>query len=474
MQPSCLLRLRVCENTSKLKSDPYIIYRKVYNSLKPILVSGRGLTYIQKHDNHPPPPSHPITKMLLYPLLRSVSVRHIAIGFRVCRWCGSATFVGAVARSLSASPDRFLLDPPQVRSQTQEAHGVYEGGGEVELAAELTGGVVEGEGVMVVVEAFTWKQSRESLWWWSTRSQRKTDLNGLVLTVYSTFLVSKTLKALQLCHIHPFIQWWQRLQSPKSFTLDGTTSEPIFEVKFLGPRTRYVCSTGLGSLHRPSNPQTNTIQCRPKSEQYAWIVFISVLWCQHSSYGTLISAESPRYYLTRTFRITFWCRNMMVHFMFYLPLCLASHTNHQITLCFSLNNSYEVDPHPALCVLARIWEGIRYFGRTRRKNTAIISRISPNCRPTNAPSLVCLTLVRILSLSFHFNIQNLSVNEGVMLFLDLLSRSGQGSSKFFIPASLQMRNAWWRRWTVLAVWVTLAHITGLRCSDTQLRAACDP
>lgn len=83
-----------------------------------------------------------------YPLHReSVSGRH------------SATFVAAVARSLHAGGDRFFHHPPAVFGQAQEAHQVYEGGGEIELAAKLAGGVVEGERVVVVVKAFPWKTS---------------------------------------------------------------------------------------------------------------------------------------------------------------------------------------------------------------------------------------------------------------------------------------------------------------------------
>ena len=72
--------------------------------------------------------------------------------------CDSATFVAVVARSLHASHDNFLRHPLDVPGETHEAHEVYEGGGEVELAAELTCGVVEGERVVVVVEAFAWEK----------------------------------------------------------------------------------------------------------------------------------------------------------------------------------------------------------------------------------------------------------------------------------------------------------------------------
>lgn len=66
----------------------------------------------------------------------------------------SATFVAAVACSLHAGGDRFFHHPPAVFGQAQEAHQVYEGGGEIELAAKLAGGVVKGECVVVVVKAF--------------------------------------------------------------------------------------------------------------------------------------------------------------------------------------------------------------------------------------------------------------------------------------------------------------------------------
>lgn len=67
----------------------------------------------------------------------------------------SATFVAGITRSLNTGRNNFLGNPLGVRGQADEAHEVYEGGGEVELAAKLTGGVVEGECVMVVVEAFS-------------------------------------------------------------------------------------------------------------------------------------------------------------------------------------------------------------------------------------------------------------------------------------------------------------------------------
>lgn len=93
--------------------------------------------------------------MLLYLLLRSVFVRHIGINCEVCSRCDSATFVAAITRSLYTSSYRFLLNPLAVLGQAQKAHGIDEGGGEVELTAKFTGGIVEGECVMVVMEAFS-------------------------------------------------------------------------------------------------------------------------------------------------------------------------------------------------------------------------------------------------------------------------------------------------------------------------------
>lgn len=68
----------------------------------------------------------------------------------------SATFVAAVTRPLHAGEDGVLQHPLAIPRQTQEAHKVYEGSGEVELASKLTGGVVKGECMMVVVKAFSY------------------------------------------------------------------------------------------------------------------------------------------------------------------------------------------------------------------------------------------------------------------------------------------------------------------------------
>lgn len=98
--------------------------------------------------------------MLLSLLLLSVLVWHVGVHYRVFRWCYSATFSAAIPCSLLACKYQLLWYALTVRGQTQEAHEVYEGSGEIEPAAELAGGVVEGECVVVVVEAFAWKPTK--------------------------------------------------------------------------------------------------------------------------------------------------------------------------------------------------------------------------------------------------------------------------------------------------------------------------
>lgn len=75
-----------------------------------------------------------------------------------------ATAVAPVARALYPGLHCLMGDPLAVFGQTQAAHEVDEAGGEVQLAAKLTGGVVEGEGVVVVVESFTWTPEGRVKW----------------------------------------------------------------------------------------------------------------------------------------------------------------------------------------------------------------------------------------------------------------------------------------------------------------------
>lgn len=53
--------------------------------------------------------------------------------------------------------DHGLGCPFAVSGQPQPAHDVNEPGGWVEIQAKFTRRVVIGKGVMVIVEAFTWK-----------------------------------------------------------------------------------------------------------------------------------------------------------------------------------------------------------------------------------------------------------------------------------------------------------------------------
>lgn len=106
------------------------------------------------------------TESLLYPLLHSVLTRHMGISSRALGSGDSATFVAAFTRPIHACSDNFLRHLFEVLGQTQEAHGVYEGRGEIELDSKLTGGVVERECVVVVVEAFPWKPKWKTLVFW--------------------------------------------------------------------------------------------------------------------------------------------------------------------------------------------------------------------------------------------------------------------------------------------------------------------
>lgn len=69
-----------------------------------------------------------------------------------------ATAVAPVSGALYSGHDHLVGHPLAVLRQAQVAHEVDEAGGEVQLAAELAGGVVVREGVVIVVESFTWKE----------------------------------------------------------------------------------------------------------------------------------------------------------------------------------------------------------------------------------------------------------------------------------------------------------------------------
>lgn len=63
------------------------------------------------------------------------------------------SFLVDVAGALFAAADDVGTDDLEVVGLAEPGHGVDEDGGEVEAPAQLAGGVVPGEGVVVVVEA---------------------------------------------------------------------------------------------------------------------------------------------------------------------------------------------------------------------------------------------------------------------------------------------------------------------------------
>ena len=67
-----------------------------------------------------------------------------------------------IASSFNPGQDSSLRYFLPVISQAQGSHAVDEEGREVEVPAVLTGRVVVGEGVVVVVEALAWKRSTGS------------------------------------------------------------------------------------------------------------------------------------------------------------------------------------------------------------------------------------------------------------------------------------------------------------------------
>lgn len=67
----------------------------------------------------------------------------------------------AISSPFLARLDHLLRSLLSVGDQPQPEHEVNEPGGGVELQAQLAGGVVKGEGVVVVVETLTWETERE-------------------------------------------------------------------------------------------------------------------------------------------------------------------------------------------------------------------------------------------------------------------------------------------------------------------------
>lgn len=78
-----------------------------------------------------------------------------------CRREKRCSSSAAIPSPFLARLDHLLRSLLSVGDQPQPEHEVNEPGGGVELQAQLAGGVVEGEGVVVVVETLTWETERE-------------------------------------------------------------------------------------------------------------------------------------------------------------------------------------------------------------------------------------------------------------------------------------------------------------------------
>lgn len=59
--------------------------------------------------------------------------------------------------AFGAGHDKLTGDAASVFRQTQNTHEINETGGKVQLVAEFTGAVIIWEGVVVVMESFTWE-----------------------------------------------------------------------------------------------------------------------------------------------------------------------------------------------------------------------------------------------------------------------------------------------------------------------------
>ena len=68
-----------------------------------------------------------------------------------------------ISSSFNPGQDGVLGDFLPVICQTEGSHAVDEECGEVDVPAVLTGGVVIGKGVMVVVEALAWNKNKEKV-----------------------------------------------------------------------------------------------------------------------------------------------------------------------------------------------------------------------------------------------------------------------------------------------------------------------
>jgi hypothetical protein len=86
----------------------------------------------------------------------------MAFGTGIWKTQNSATLIASISSSFNPGQDGSLRHCLPVISQTNGSHAVDEECGEVEAPAVLTGRVVIGEGVVVVVESLAWNNSKES------------------------------------------------------------------------------------------------------------------------------------------------------------------------------------------------------------------------------------------------------------------------------------------------------------------------
>lgn len=73
----------------------------------------------------------------------------------------SIALVASISRSFNLGQNSSFGCFLPVISQTKGSHAINEECGKVDVPAVLTGRVVIGEGVVVVVETFTWNKRRE-------------------------------------------------------------------------------------------------------------------------------------------------------------------------------------------------------------------------------------------------------------------------------------------------------------------------
>lgn len=116
-----------------------------------------------------------------------------------------ATAVAPVSSALCPGQDGLAGHPLAFRRQAQVAHEVDEARGQVQLAAELAGGVVVRKRVVVVVESFAWKKEQQPRYRDETK---KSTLCPTPVTHQQEALLGSKCMRLVL-----FIQCWKQLYS---------------------------------------------------------------------------------------------------------------------------------------------------------------------------------------------------------------------------------------------------------------------